>query len=38
MKPYKETLIEEKHRLPEDAKRLAKEHVDTKPIKYLLKN
>ena len=32
-----ETIQEYEYRLRESAKKLAKEHIDQKPIKYLLK-
>ncbi|WP_395045933.1 hypothetical protein [Flavobacterium sp.] len=32
-----ETIFEMEARLKVEAKKLAKEHIDTKPIKYLLK-
>ena len=32
-----ETIQADEHRLKQEAKKLAKEHIDTKPIKYLLK-
>ena len=32
-----ETIFEMKHRLRQEAKELAKKHVDVKPIKYILK-
>lgn len=32
-----ETIFETEHRLRKEAKELAKNHVDKKPIKYLLK-
>jgi hypothetical protein len=44
MKPAKkkpneklESIWESEHRLRQEAKELAKKHIDTKPIKYLLK-
>ena len=32
-----ETIVEMDHRLKQEAKELAKRHVDVKPIKYLTK-
>ena len=32
-----ETIFEMEHRLRQEAKELAKKHVDVKPIKYLTK-
>lgn len=32
-----ETIFETEHRLKQEAKQLAKNHKDVKPIKYLLK-
>ena len=37
MKRLNETIHETEWRLKQEAKELAKNHVDTKPIKYLLK-
>lgn len=37
MKKTQETIHEMEWRLKKEAKELAKNHVDTKPIKYLLK-
>ena len=44
MKPIKkkpidklESILESEHRLKEEAKELARNHKDVKPIKYLLK-
>ena len=31
------SIWESEHRLRQEAKELAKKHIDTKPIKYLLK-
>ena len=36
-KPPKETIFEEEKRLKKEAKQLAENHKDTKPIKYDLK-
>ena len=32
-----ETIFEIEHRLRQEAKELAKKHVDVKPVKYILK-
>ena len=37
MKTNNETIFEMEYRLKQEAKELVKKHVDTKPIKYLLK-
>lgn len=37
MKNNHETIWEMERRLKQEAKQLAKNHVDSKPIKYLLK-
>lgn len=37
MKNNHETIWEMEYRLKQEAKQLAKNHVDDKPIKYLLK-
>lgn len=37
MKNNHETIFEMEYRLKQEAKELVKNHVDTKPIKYLLK-
>lgn len=37
MQKKRETIFEMEYRLKQEAKEIAKNHVDVKPIKYLLK-
>ena len=37
MEKKRETIFEQEYRLKQEAKEIAKNHVDVKPIKYLLK-